>query len=105
MGRDLEGSNRDIFEVLVRHFSGGTEDNYGKSQDSLCPVRGLNQAPLEYNPNAGTLNHPARSKRFYHLLFSILFQDSVSNSYYVASNEWMVLNHELQRMHKGTLMG
>jgi hypothetical protein len=84
MGRDLEGRNHDIFEVLFRHFPGGTEKNYGKSQDSWYPVPDLNQVPLEYNPSALTLNQPARCKRFYHLLFCILFQDSVSNSYYIA---------------------
>jgi hypothetical protein len=46
--------------VLSRHFSGGTEENYEKHQDSNCSGRDSNQAYLEYMPQ-GLLFEPKSS--------------------------------------------
>jgi hypothetical protein len=50
IGKNLERSWRDLFEVILRHLSGGTEKNYRNlSQNSRGPDRNYNPTPPEYS--------------------------------------------------------
>jgi hypothetical protein len=39
IGKDLEGSGCDLFEVLLWHFPGGTVENYGKRKVRITKDR------------------------------------------------------------------
>jgi hypothetical protein len=46
----MEGSGRNLIDVLSRYLPGGTQESHGKkfSQDGRCPGRDWNPAPTEY---------------------------------------------------------
>lgn len=49
MGKNVEGSGRDLFEVICRNLNGGTEENHKKlSKDDRYPSRDSNREPPEY---------------------------------------------------------
>jgi hypothetical protein len=47
-GNSLEESDCDLIKVLSEYFPGGTKENHENPQDSRCPGRGLDVAPLGY---------------------------------------------------------
>jgi hypothetical protein len=48
IGKDLEGSDHGLIEVLSQHFPGKTEESRKRPQDSRVPGRDSNRKPTEY---------------------------------------------------------
>jgi hypothetical protein len=59
--KDLEGSRRDVFEVIFRNSLRGTEDNHDNpSQVNLWSGRDSKRVPPENESRALPLDHSAR---------------------------------------------
>jgi hypothetical protein len=66
----LNGSGRDVVEVLSWNFPGGNEKTVRNlSQNSWCLGRDSNPAPLEHESRATPISHPVRFSTFKQVFF------------------------------------
>jgi hypothetical protein len=63
IGKNLEGSDRNLIEVQYRHYPGGTEESHkSPSQGSLYPGGDSIRAPPEYESSTLPRHQPLRYK-------------------------------------------
>jgi hypothetical protein len=62
VGKDLEGTDRGLFEVVLWFLGGENEENHKKPWDSRCPARDSNWIKNDCSPTPPGLSAPTNKQ-------------------------------------------